>query len=98
MMNNGIHDNEQIVSESWIKKSVSPSEKAPYYGYLWWLDNNSENKNYAATGDFGQMTIVFPNLELVYIRRQSCNKDISGNMKWMGPDFLKLLSSIIKDK
>ena len=98
MMNNGIHDNEQIVSESWIKKSISPSEKASYYGYLWWLDNNSENKNYAATGDFGQMTIVFPNLELVYIRRQSCNKDISGNMKWMGPDFLKLLSSIIKDK
>ena len=43
------------------------------------------------------MTIVFPNLELVYIRRQSCNKDISGNMKWMGADFLKLLSSIIKD-
>lgn len=98
MMNEGVYNNQQIVSKSWIRKSISPSEKAPYYGYLWWLDNMSENKNYAATGDFGQMTIVFPELKLIYIRRQSCNQDISGNMKWMGPDFLKLLASIIKSK
>lgn len=98
MINKGRHNNDQIVSESWIRKSTSPSEKASYYGYLWWLDNNSENRNFAATGDFGQMTIVFPDLELLYLRRQSCNKDISGNMKWMGPKFLELLASIIKDK
>lgn len=98
MINKGRHNNDQIVSESWIRKSTSPSEKASYYSYLWWLDNNSENRNFAATGDFGQMTIVFPDLELLYLRRQSCNKDISGNMKWMGPKFLELLASIIKDK
>jgi CubicO group peptidase (beta-lactamase class C family) len=98
MINKGRHNNDQIVSESWIRKSTSPSEKASYYSYLWWLDNNSENRNFAATGVFGQMTIVFPDLELLYLRRQSCNKDISGNMKWMGPKFLELLASIIKDK
>lgn len=98
MMNKGKHKNKQIVSETWIRKSTSPSEKASYYGYLWWLDNNSEKRNFAATGDFGQMTIVFPELELVYIRRQSCNKNISGNMKWMGPKFLELLISVVKEK
>lgn len=96
MINDGKYDKRQIVSESWINKSITPSEKASFYGYLWWLDNNSENKNYAATGDFGQMTIVFPELDLVFMRQQSCNKEESGNMKWMGPVFLKLIASVVK--
>jgi CubicO group peptidase (beta-lactamase class C family) len=96
MVNCGKYNNKQIISLSWIKKTITPSEKASFYGYLWWLDNNSENKNFAATGDFGQMTIVFPELDLIYLRQQSCNKDKSGNMTWMGPDFLKLISSVIK--
>jgi len=98
MSNKGKYDGKQIISESWINKSLTPSGFAPYYGYLWWLDNNSENKNFAATGDFGQMTIVFPGLDLIYLRRQSCNKEVSGNMKWMGPDFLKLVASIVIKK
>lgn len=98
MMNGGMHEGKQIVSKAWINKSLTPSKNAPYYGYLWWLDNISENKNFAATGDFGQMTIIFPNLNLIYLRKQSCNKDISGNMKWMGPDFLKLIASIVVKK
>jgi CubicO group peptidase (beta-lactamase class C family) len=98
MINKGSYRGKQIVSENWIKKSLTLSEKASYYGYLWWLDNNSENINFAAMGDFGQMTIVFPELDLVFMRRQSCNKDISGNMKWMGPDFLNLISSVVKKK
>ena len=98
VLNKGKHNNKQIVSQNWIKKSTSPSEKASYYGYLWWIDNNSKNRNFAATGDFGQMTIVFPDLELIYIRRQSCNKNISGNMKWMGPHFLEMLADVVTDK
>ena len=96
MLNNGKHNGHQFLSSDWVRKSVTPSEKAAYYGYLWWIDGMSEDKNYAATGDFGQMTIVFPDLELIYLRRQSCNKDISGNMNWMGPHFLKLIASIVK--
>jgi hypothetical protein len=71
----------------------------PYYGYLWWLDNQSANINYAATGDLGQMTIVFPDLGLVFVRRQNC--DLSSEsvaMRWMGPDFLKLVASTVKKK
>jgi CubicO group peptidase (beta-lactamase class C family) len=98
MINGGKHGNKQIVSESWIKKSITPSEMASFYGYLWWLDYNSEYKSFAATGDFGQMTIVFPDLDLVFLRQQSCNLEISGNMTWMGPDFLKLIATVVKDK
>lgn len=97
MLNGGRYGNLQVVSEEWVRKSVSPGPLAPFYGYLWWLDNNSAVKNFAATGDFGQMTIVFPGLELVYVRKQACNKEISGNMTWMGPAFLELVCSVIRD-
>jgi CubicO group peptidase (beta-lactamase class C family) len=95
MLNEGRHQGKQIVPQSWIQKSVSASEQADFYGYLWWLDNNSEFKNYAATGDFGQMTIVFPSLDLVYLRQQTCNKDVTGNMSWMGPQFLEMVADVV---
>ena len=98
MINGGKYDNKQIVSESWIKKSIIPSEKASFYGYLWWLDYNSEYKSFAATGDGGQITIVFPELDLAFLRQQSCNLEKSGNMTWMGPDFLKLIATVVKEK
>jgi CubicO group peptidase (beta-lactamase class C family) len=97
MLNEGKYNGRQIVSGSWIQKSVSPSEHASFYGYLWWLDNNSKYKNFAATGDFGQMTIVFPDLDLVYLRQQTCNKDVSGNMPWMGPSFLEMIGDVVDD-
>lgn len=98
MLNKGKHHNRQIISEDWVSKSITPSEKAPFYGYLWWIDNNSEFKNYAATGDGGKLTIVFPSLNLVFLRAQSCDLDISGNMPWMGPDYLKLIASVINTR
>lgn len=98
MKNNGVYNGKRIVSEEWVKKSTQPSEKANYYGYLWWLDYNSKHKNFAATGDFGQVTIVFPELDLVFVRRQSCNKKPNENMSWMSSDFLKLLSGIVTIK
>jgi len=98
MLNKGKYGDQIIVSDSWIQRSATPSELAPYYGYLWWIDNNSEDRNFAATGDFGQMTIVFPDLNLIFMRQQSCNKDISGNMTWMGPNFLKAIASVVKKR
>lgn len=98
MLSEGRYNGRQIVPESWVRKSVRPSEQASFYGYLWWLDNNSEHKNFAATGDFGQMTIVFPDLDLVYLRQQSCNKDVSGNMTWMGPQFLEMVADVVEKK
>lgn len=96
MLNKGLLNGHPVVSSAWVEKSISPSDKASYYGYLWWLDNNSEHKNFAATGDFGQLTMVFPELDLVFMRQQSCNKDISGNMTWMGPNYIKQIAALIK--
>lgn len=97
MLNQGRYANKQIVSSQWVKASVTPHSLAPYYGYLWWIDKSSENWNYAATGDLGQMTIVFPESELVFIRKQTCDlSPASVNMTWMGPGFLTLLTNITK--
>jgi len=96
MSNEGKYKNKQIISESWINQSVTPSEKAPYYGYLWWLDYGSEDKNYAATGDGGQLTIVFPDLNLVFLRRQYCNNTQGSDMTWL-PGLLKKIPPIISN-
>jgi len=97
MMNTGKFGDKQIVSEKWTTESTTPGDLAPYYGYLWWIDKNSKYWNYAATGDLGQMTIVYPQLQLVFVRRQSCDlSPASRNMSWMGGDFLNRLISIVE--
>lgn len=101
MLNKGVYMGKRIVSEKWIEKSTAPSEAASYYGYLWWLSplqRNTQMENYAAMGDFGQLTIVFPNKNLIYLRQQSCNdNDPSKNMRWMGLNFIKMIGNVIKD-
>ena len=97
MLRKGNWNEMQIVSEQWVKESTTPSPLAPYYGYLWWIDRNSKYWNFAATGDLGQMTIVFPELDLVFVRKQSCDLSPSSKkMSWMGPKFLELISDTVE--
>lgn len=96
MLNKGMYNGKRIVSGDWIKKSVTGSKSANYYGYLWWIDSFSEDKNYAAMGDFGQLTIVFPDLDLIFLRQQTCDKTEFKKMEYMGPQFLKRIASVIK--
>jgi CubicO group peptidase (beta-lactamase class C family) len=94
MLNQGKFKGHQILPARWVEEIITPAATNEYYGMLWWLDQ--ANNNYAAMGDFGQMTIVFPEKELVFIRQQSCgNQDRSQNMNWMGPAFLEMLGSIV---
>lgn len=96
MLNHGSYNGLQIVSENWIKKSTTPSSLVSFYGYLWWIDINSKSMNYAAVGDLGQMTIVFPDLGIVFVRRQNCDLSPSSkNMSWMSAKFIELISNII---
>lgn len=98
MLNKGKWKGEQIVSEHWVIESTTSSQLAPYYGYLWWIDQNSKHWNYAATGDLGRMTIIFPELDLVFARNQSCDLSPSSlNMSWMGPQYLELIYQIVKE-
>lgn len=100
MINKGNLNGKQVVSESWINKSITASEIAkPYeYGYFWWLGNISGNRIYSAMGDLGQLTLVYPDLDLIYLRRQKCNNTKFRRMEWMGLDFLNLISSVVKKK
>lgn len=98
MLNNGRYEDKRVVSKEWIQKSTTPSKVSKNYGYLWWLDpsrKDSPMQNYAAMGDLGRMTIIFPEKDLVYLRQQSCkHKDIP-NMSWMGDSFIQLIGSVI---
>ena len=52
-----LRDGTQVLPENWIRDSVSPSQGAPYYGYLWWLN---EDGSFAARGIFGQQIFIDP--------------------------------------
>jgi len=83
ILNDGQYRGKQIVSEEWIRKSITPSAVSNNYGYLWWIDPSNQNtalENYAAMGDLGQMTIIFPQKDLIYLRQQSCINEHIPNM------------------
>jgi CubicO group peptidase (beta-lactamase class C family) len=98
VLNGGKWKGKQIVREEWIKNSIQPSTQAPYYGYLWWLDTQSEHPNVAAMGDFGKLTIIFPTLDLVFVRAQTCDLLQDIRMSWMGPPFLRAISDVVEEK
>lgn len=93
MLNNGDYEGKRLISEEWVKKTTTSIEQNKYYGYLWWIDQ--ENGNYTAMGDFGQMLIVFPEEELIFVRYQTCSNTPGNNMRWMGPDFIQLVKGVI---
>jgi len=94
MLNEGELNGQRLLSREWIQQSVTPSANSKNYGYLWWIDQ--ARNNYAAMGDFGQMTIVFPQRDLIYLRKQACNNDDpSRNLYFMGPPFLELIRSTV---
>ena len=96
MKSGGVANGKRIISESWVNKSITGSEHATYYGYLWWIDNVSENKNYAATGDLGHLTIIYPDIDLIFLRQQNCDKTKFRRSEYMGSKFLKLIASVVK--
>ncbi len=80
-LNNGKWLNEQLISESWIKKAIEPSKPDVNYGYLWWLNKKgprhweglSENLYYAA-GFGGNFIVIDKENGLVVVTR------------WLEPD------------
>ena len=41
-LNNGKWKNEQLVSQTWIKKAIEPSKPNVNYGYMWWLNKKGD--------------------------------------------------------
>lgn len=75
-LNDGKWKEEQIVSESWIKKAIQPSTPNVNYGYMWWLNKKgnrhweglSENIYYAA-GFGGNFIVIDKENDLVVVTR-----------------------------
>jgi len=63
MLNGGIWQGQRIVSEAYIKKSVTPSQAERGYGYLWWLSD----KGYHARGFGGQEINIYPDKNIVAV-------------------------------
>jgi CubicO group peptidase (beta-lactamase class C family) len=71
-LNNGIWDGKRIVSQHWVKESLTPYADAGEgykYGYKWWLYERPESKSYVWTcrGFGGQGLLVFPEERLLVV-------------------------------
>ncbi|PTM06777.1 MAG: serine hydrolase [Bacteroidetes bacterium] len=75
-LNNGKWKQQQLISETWIKKAISPSVPNANYGYMWWLNKKgsrhweglSENIYYAA-GFGGNFIVIDKEKNLVVVTR-----------------------------
>ena len=77
-MRNGIWEGEQIISEEWVQKSISPIVEDTYpdveeidtgYGYQWWVPDKEggETRVFAANGYGGQFLMVAPEYDIVAV-------------------------------
>lgn len=62
-LNKGVFKGKRIISENYIKETVSPSKANPGYGYLWWIFNDK----YGCRGYGGQEVNVHPNKQLITV-------------------------------
>ncbi|PGM92056.1 serine hydrolase domain-containing protein [Bacillus cereus] len=62
-LNEGIHNEKEILSKSWVQKSIAMNSNQ--YGYLWWLREEDGVFSYSAMGDGGNMICCIPEKELV---------------------------------
>ena len=71
-LHHGVWNGEQIVSEDWVKQSLSPAidaEEGMKYGFQWWLIPHGEPKRlaWACLGFGGQRLLVFPEDDLMMV-------------------------------
>lgn len=74
-LNNGSWEGKQVVSADWVKQSVAPHVPMPYtveagrlqYGFTWWLYPVSGEYTWIATGLGGQLMLIFPNQNLIFV-------------------------------
>lgn len=73
-LNNGKWNGKQIVSEHYVRESITPSaitdngNPNKIYGYQWWITEHAGKKIFYARGILGQYIFVIPELNLVFVR------------------------------
>ena len=70
-LNNGTWRGKRIVSEKWVKQSITPYaqvDEETEYGYFWWLKNfgtdQHKSRAYCMLGNGGNKVCVFPTLDM----------------------------------
>lgn len=70
-LNNGVWDNKQIISSSWVEDSTSEksagSDSIGTYGYHWWISEERGHKVFFAAGAGGQYICCVPELDIVVV-------------------------------
>ena len=94
-LNKGNWNGENLISETWIKKAINPSQPNTNYGYMWWLNRKGERHweglpehLFYAAGFGGNFVVVDQEKELVIVTR------------WLEPskvdDFLRIVYSALR--
>lgn len=75
-LNDGLHENKQIIAKDWITESIlarfETYRTIGHYGYHWWVSNlKSDNSDpvafYFAMGLFGQFIVVVPAKNMIAV-------------------------------
>lgn len=76
--NKGMHNNQRLLDEDWIKRATTPnsSSNEPSYGYQLWLNSGSNELRwpdlpidaYAMRGNRAQVVMVIPSRRAVFVR------------------------------
>jgi CubicO group peptidase (beta-lactamase class C family) len=83
-LQNGMLEGKQIVPQSWVEQSLTPSTDLTHpnewgswknynYAYLWWLGQFSGYDSFMGYGYGGQFVIVFPDLALIVVTTANNN-------------------------
>jgi len=75
-LNNGKWENKQIISPTWIRQATSSSQAANNYGYMWWLNKESNrqwegvsDQVFYAAGFGGNYIVIDKENDLVVVTR-----------------------------
>ncbi len=70
-LNEGVWNDERLISEDWVNNSTRQQGPYPQYGYQWWLRNypikGRQNPAYMAAGRGGQYIIVIKDVNVVIV-------------------------------
>lgn len=93
MLNEGTWNGTQIVPASWVERSTTSISQMSNYGFLWWIDK--KRGNFAAAGTLDNVSIVFPDLNLVVARMQR-DPQPDAEVRYQGVETLNLLRRVVE--
>ena len=76
MLNKGCWNGREIIPEKWVNDCLTPCSLAPFYGYLWWLNDpqngmfpGAPHSAFCAMGVGSQIIYIDPESDLVIVAR-----------------------------